>query len=448
MIAYAIEFSLILALLGSLHFILLRESKSFRFLRIYITGGIILAGLLPFLPPVMTSNLSVLTGMLPVIEISNGAALPELLTESYTYTPWKLVFFLYGFVTIGFLTRFIYSLSKISSIINRSQPQIINGQKLRISSEISDPCSFLDHILLPPLADVQEPTLKTILSHELLHITYKHTYEKLFWEVLSIFLWWHPATWYLRQQITLTHEYQVDAAMTDSIVKSNYQNILIELVIKPYNLSLVNPITSNIKKRIKMMNSNKKFQSSKYFLLGLMLITGAFIIHSCQEELSMEEKSAEMSDTQFSNEYKALLDEFVIDTTIVLDTETLQETMKLDKRAKQSKPQFPGCDANLDFEAKSACSNQKLLEFVYKQVKYPKTSKEKKEEGMVVAKIAINETGVIDFYEIIRTPSEDLKAAVAKVLDKMQREIIWTPGEIAGIPTKAEFILPVKFKLN
>ncbi|NRA51050.1 MAG: TonB family protein, partial [Phaeodactylibacter sp.] len=110
-------------------------------------------------------------------------------------------------------------------------------------------------------------------------------------------------------------------------------------------------------------------------------------------------------------------------------------------------PQFPGCQDIGQREARQQCSNQKMLEFIYKNVKYPAAARKAGIEGIVVAGLTIGKDGKLQSFKLARTVNPILDEEVARVVQLMQDQITWIPGEQRGKKVAVEIMLPVKFRL-
>ncbi len=112
-------------------------------------------------------------------------------------------------------------------------------------------------------------------------------------------------------------------------------------------------------------------------------------------------------------------------------------------------PRFPGCEEVADKEERKQCSQQKMLEFIYKNVKYPKEAQEAGAEGVVVVRFVINKKGEVMNPEIIRSKGHGLDEAVLNVVELMNgMEEQWIPGTQRGKLVDINYNLPVKFKLD
>ena len=113
-------------------------------------------------------------------------------------------------------------------------------------------------------------------------------------------------------------------------------------------------------------------------------------------------------------------------------------------------PRFPGCeDQGGNNKAKKSCADQKLLSFIYDNIKYPTMARDRTIEGMVAISFVINKDGSVGDIKILRDPGGGCgKEAVRiiKLMNKMPQK--WTPGKQRGKPVRVRYNLPVRFKLN
>ena len=111
-------------------------------------------------------------------------------------------------------------------------------------------------------------------------------------------------------------------------------------------------------------------------------------------------------------------------------------------------PLFPGCSDEADEKLRKECSNQKLLEFIYKNIEYPAVAKDNHIEGTVVLKFVIDEKGKVDKITILKDIGANCGQEAVRVVKLMnEQNIIWEPGRQRGRAVKVWFMLPVKFKL-
>ncbi|MEZ4910536.1 MAG: energy transducer TonB [Saprospiraceae bacterium] len=112
-------------------------------------------------------------------------------------------------------------------------------------------------------------------------------------------------------------------------------------------------------------------------------------------------------------------------------------------------PRFPGCEDKGTDKEKDDCAKGKMLEYIYKNLKYPAIARENGVEGQVVIQFVVDRQGKISEAKIVRDIGAGCGAAAESVVlgmnDLPQK---WTPGKQRGRPVKVLYTLPVKFKLE
>ncbi|MDD4636936.1 MAG: energy transducer TonB [Bacteroidales bacterium] len=98
----------------------------------------------------------------------------------------------------------------------------------------------------------------------------------------------------------------------------------------------------------------------------------------------------------------------------------------------ENPPTFPGGDA-------------KLLEWVQKNVQYPKGAKNRGEKGRVTVSFVIDKTGKVMGGKVERGVSSELDAEALRVVSIMPN---WTPGKQNGKLVKVRYMLPITFRLT
>jgi protein TonB len=112
-------------------------------------------------------------------------------------------------------------------------------------------------------------------------------------------------------------------------------------------------------------------------------------------------------------------------------------------------PRFPGCEHLGSKAEKQKCHQEKLLQFVYKNIKYPAIARENGVEGQVVVRFVVDEKGKVGKAEILRDIGAGCGKEALRVVELMNGMAqTWIPGKQRGRPVKVWFNLPVKFKLE
>ena len=116
------------------------------------------------------------------------------------------------------------------------------------------------------------------------------------------------------------------------------------------------------------------------------------------------------------------------------------------KKHSEELPRFPGCEnLGLEPEELKECSQRKLLEFIYMNIKYPKRSRRKNIQGEAKVQFVIKKDGSITDIKVLRGVAKDIKEELVSIINRMPK---WRPGMQDGEPVRVQFILPVRFQLQ
>ncbi|MEM1319625.1 MAG: energy transducer TonB [Bacteroidota bacterium] len=111
-------------------------------------------------------------------------------------------------------------------------------------------------------------------------------------------------------------------------------------------------------------------------------------------------------------------------------------------------PRFPGCEDEMDKALRKQCAAKRMLEFIYRNIKYPEIARESGVQGTVVIRFVVDKDGTVKEPTILREIGAQCGKEALRVVELMnsmpQR---WIPGKQRGKPVKVYFNLPVKFKL-
>lgn len=109
-------------------------------------------------------------------------------------------------------------------------------------------------------------------------------------------------------------------------------------------------------------------------------------------------------------------------------------------------PRFPGCeDSPGDEKVKKDCADRLMLEFIYKNIKYPQEARNKGIEGICVVSFIVGKDGVIREPKAVRSIGAGCDEEVIRLVNLMPK---WIPGKQRGRVVDVQFMLPIRFKLS
>lgn len=130
----------------------------------------------------------------------------------------------------------------------------------------------------------------------------------------------------------------------------------------------------------------------------------------------------------------------------------LQETTKEEKIFKvvEDMPLFSGCEGQgLSKQELKECSDRKLLEFVYQNIKYPQKAIEEKTEGKVIIRFIIERDLTISNVEILKDIGNGCGEEAKRVILLLkEKDRPFTINKSRGKPVRGWYTIPVLFKLK
>lgn len=395
----------------------------------------------------------------------------EGLVEAYISSAllnWQKLWLLGGVLSLLFFSFKLYGIFKLKragAILKFKKFSII---KLPGSSAAF---SFFRNIFLgDDLSKVQQ---KSILMHEKVHVTQKHTWDLLFFEVLRILFWFNPLVYVFQKRMTVLQEYIADRHVTTHRTHREYYQELLSQIFQTRKISFINTFFNHslIKNRIVMLqkSKSKKIAQLKYLLL-IPVVAGMLIYSSCTEdsEIQKNDNSANITantEGDILHKISELKEAIAKNGTMTKEQEhALQDLMILthergidnlhfgDEKNKsgvpftliEKIPTFPGCEG-LDNEDAKKCFVQKVSAHVSSQFN-TKIAKDLDFFGKQHIKVQfkIDDTGnIVDIKA--KAPHPDLEKEAIRVVSTLPK---MTPGEHKGKKVAVRYSLPILFIID
>lgn len=276
------------------YWVFLRNEKSFRINRAYLLVTPILALLFPlveipvsFDKPSISLENSLLTNTLKGksgVETVGTFGLPEV-TVTATKLPflWDIkdyLLLIYFFVALVLSFKLFWQCLQLRQLKDRGWYQAkykLEGEYLLIPTFGLAPIfSFFDKLFWDDTQKLSPEEEHHIIQHELEHIHQKHSWDILYYQVLSIVFWFNPVIHLMRMALVDLHEYLADEKVLGQIEnKASYSKLIVKMAFKGLDLPIGNYfIRSTTLKRLTMMRKSAKinwFKLAMVFPLTAML---------------------------------------------------------------------------------------------------------------------------------------------------------------------------------
>jgi beta-lactamase regulating signal transducer with metallopeptidase domain len=287
---FIIKSTLSLTVLLAVYHILLEKEKIHQFNRFYLLFSLVFSLSIPFITiEVIQDSLSPLMGK---GTIKPGEAAMTIIEDSRDY--WLVALWaLYGIVTSVLIIRFAKNIRKLTSRI-KSNPAIdYKNSKLVLLKEKILPHTFLNTIFINETDYHNRKIEAELYTHELIHVTQKHTLDILFIEILKMLFWFNPVFSFYKKAIQLNHEFLAD----EKVVKSYnnvpfYQNLLLSVSNANSSYYLASNLNYSItKKRLIMMTKTTSTSRALLKKTILIPILSGLVFVVCPKTIAQESKT-------------------------------------------------------------------------------------------------------------------------------------------------------------
>ncbi len=412
---YFLQASVAMAILYVPFILWFRKETFFKYNRGYLLAALVVSLLAPFAPDWIPAGQNPeFAGMLqPIIFSGSGSVeMPSFVVEQIgsqaSLGVWDVLVRIYVGVAILLLARIGIGITSIVRLANGGRKDVVDGHVVIVSDDIKAPFSFFGWIFMPTVIYNDRDAFEPIFRHEAMHVQLRHSVDTVLAGIVCAIFWINPFAYLYKGALKAVHEYQADDIVEEKDIVE-YTQLLIAQSQSGLRLALTNQFfQSQLKSRIMMMmkqrsNSNRKWK----YLAILPLLAGMTLM--------------------FSFKAPDMTSDLVAENTAVGNPDEM--------------PMFPGCKD-------AACSNQKLVEYISNNLKYPVEAKEEGVEGKVFVRFKVNAKGMLTDINVLKGIGAGCDEEAARVVESMNgMDAHWTPGMKDGKPVAVELTLPIMFAL-
>lgn len=208
-------------------------------------------------------------GEIGVIDISSIETISKITNETSVWASILVGIYMSGVIIL--LLRSVILWAKMKYIIKSgTKMQLEKYTLVLIDNNRIAPFSWKKYIIIN--RNDYENAHHVIIEHEKMHLDCRHWIDMLIAEIITIFNWFNPAAWLLKEELKTVHEYQADMAVINGGANiKEYQLLLIKKAVGARLPSFANSLNhSKLKKRITMMYSKESSKCSRLRALAIV----------------------------------------------------------------------------------------------------------------------------------------------------------------------------------
>ncbi|MES2373920.1 MAG: N-acetylmuramoyl-L-alanine amidase [Bacteroidota bacterium] len=244
------------------YWLVLRNKRFHQYNRFYLLALVLLSWIVPLIKiswskPVAISDAPQVMQFLSVVADNNSQIEQTISKQGFVWS-WNILatgiyFVVAAILLLGMLRAFarLYRLLKDHSCKN------VGDIYLVLTQAKGTPFSFFRYIFWNEEIDIRSEAGKQILQHELTHVQQKHSFDKLFMQVMLIGGWFNPFFWLVRKEMDMIHEFIADKKAVNNGDTAALAQMLLTAAYPQQQFALTHPFFfSPIKRRLQMLTNN------------------------------------------------------------------------------------------------------------------------------------------------------------------------------------------------
>lgn len=318
MIAYLLKSATCLGLLLAFYHLVLEKEKMHSFNRFYLLGSILFSFLAPLyviyidVEPIIIEQLATPDTIYTTENITSKVIVEE--STNYTF----IIMWIYCLISSILLLRFGRNLYRIIlKAKNSTTIKYLKANLVLVDDKIL-PHTFWNYIFINKDDYENKNIEKELFTHELTHVTQKHTLDILLLELLQIFFWINPLFIWLKKAIQLNHEFLADENVINQHKNTfQYQYLLLNKAAWKNEYYLASNLNYALtKKRLKMMTTQSSQAKILFKKLAVIpLLTGFLFLFAerveAQEKVDIIEITEGASSKQIDIDKSKIYKEYV-----------------------------------------------------------------------------------------------------------------------------------------
>jgi len=264
----------------------LKDKTFHHYNRFYLLAAMVVSLLLPLIK-IEDFTIEVNNDVYMLLDKIQNFNTEKNINNDHTY--FRIIFSALGLVTLYFLGKLIYGVIRIQQLKSQFQKENIEGINFYHTDLTEAPFSYFKNLFWKNTITLNSDIGKQILKHEMVHIEQKHSFDKIFIEIITSVFWFNPFFHIIKREISLIHEYLADKKAVKQSDTKAFAQMLLASHFSGTQLPATSPfLSSNLKKRLKMLQKPKtKFGYARriFALPVLFSVAFAYLVNAKNKEI-------------------------------------------------------------------------------------------------------------------------------------------------------------------
>ena len=281
----------------------LRNKRFHYYNRFYLLSAMAASLIIPLFQfnwfTIENPNLNEAIVQMPIQYLTNTSTFES----GFSWMDWLVLIFVS--ITVGIVVLVLNQIRIIYSVKRKSQFKVLDEYHFIQTDEENAPFSFLNNLFWKKSIALDTEYGQKIFTHEITHIKQKHTWDRLFCQLVTAMVWINPFYWLIQKELQTIHEFIADEAAVGEAGVAEFAKMLLQT---HYDTQFFKPIHtffySSIKRRLFMLTTSSQTKFSyarRIMVLPLMIMAIGIFSFKVHAKERISEKVTELSDLILNN---------------------------------------------------------------------------------------------------------------------------------------------------
>lgn len=313
MLTYILKMVVCSVLLFVYYQLFLRNKQFHHYNRFYLLFAVGLSFLIPFINIdfLIQSDNERIGRLLDLVYASQQSQQVILIsTDAAASVSWQSIVYILLALVSALLLLFVFiRIIKIFRLRKRYTVKPL-GDIFFVDTNLQEaPFSFFKNLFWREDISLDEEAGRQIFRHEMAHIEQRHSYDRVFMQVVKAVCWFNPVFYFIEKELTLIHEYIADEKAIDNKDGRAFATMLLRSRIDSFKYAPGQAIFySSIKKRLHMLTNNEqtKYSYARRLLvlplLGCITFALGFNIQKAEAKETIKELENQLAITEMNTQ--------------------------------------------------------------------------------------------------------------------------------------------------
>ncbi|MDE3253638.1 MAG: N-acetylmuramoyl-L-alanine amidase, partial [Bacteroidota bacterium] len=264
---YFLQVILCSGIMMGYYWLVLRNKRFHQYNRFYLLGVALLSWIVPLIKiswgHATADNDPQMIRFLSVVADNNSEIESSFIHKGFMVNWTMLASILYITVSLLLLAGMIRAFVRIYQLLKVHSCKSMGDIYLILTQAKGTPFSFFRYIFWNEEIDIRSEAGKQIMAHELTHVRQKHSFDKIFMQVVLIIGWLNPFFWLMKKEMEMIHEFIADHKAVENGDAATLAQMILSAAYPRQQFAMTHPFFfSPIKRRLRMLSNQHRPQFS------------------------------------------------------------------------------------------------------------------------------------------------------------------------------------------